>query len=54
MKVFRIKMFRKFPIRSAKDKVIRTVDNVKSARLISINLNQHSENRYYVEELEVL
>lgn len=52
MKIYQIKRFTgKFPQRLAKDPVIRSSDNLKSAQLISIKLNE-GENRYYVQEIE--
>jgi len=49
MKMFRVKKYRKFPRQSPKDEVIRTVDNLKAAQIISIELNKASSARYYVE-----
>ncbi|HQA99310.1 MAG TPA: hypothetical protein PLG10_03710 [Candidatus Dojkabacteria bacterium] len=49
MKMYRVKKYRKFPRQSPKDEVIRTVDNLKEAQIISIELNKASKARYYVE-----
>jgi hypothetical protein len=49
MKTYRVKKYRKFPRQSPKDQVIRTVDNLKAAQIISIELNKASSARYYVE-----
>jgi len=42
MKMYRVKKYRKFPRQSPKDQVIRTVDNLKAAQIISIELNKAS------------
>jgi len=47
--MYRVKKYRKFPRQSPKDQVIRTVDNLKAAQIISIELNKASSARYYVE-----
>jgi hypothetical protein len=49
MKMYRVKKYRKFPRQSPKDEVIRTVDSLKAAQIISIELNKASSARYYVE-----
>jgi len=49
MKMYRVKKYRKFPRQSPKDQVMRTVDNLKEAQIISIELNKASNARYYVE-----
>ena len=49
MKRYRVKKYRKFPRQSPKDQVMRTVDNLKAAQIISIELNKASKARYYVE-----
>lgn len=52
MKLFQIKMFTgKFPKRLPKDTVVRTVDNLKAAQIISIELNSKYADRYYVQEI---
>ena len=52
MKLFQIKMFTgKFPVRLPKDTVVRTVDNLKAAQIISIELNSKYADRYYVQEI---
>jgi len=47
--MYRVKKYRKFPRQSPKDQVMRTVDNLKAAQIISIELNKASKARYYVE-----
>jgi hypothetical protein len=47
--MYRVKKYRKFPKQRPKDEVIRTVDNLKAAQIISIELNKASKARYYVE-----
>ncbi len=55
MKIYRVKRFTaKFPQRSAKDPVIRSTDNLKSAQIISIELNHRGEDRFYVDEIDTL
>lgn len=49
MKMYRVKKYRKFPRQSPKDQVMQTVDNLKAAQIISIELNKASKARYYVE-----
>jgi hypothetical protein len=49
MKMYRVKKYRKFPKQRPNDEVIRTVDNLKAAQIISIELNKASNARYYVE-----
>ena len=54
MKIYQVRRFTgEFPKRLAKDSVIRSSDNLKSAQLISIRLNEESEKRYYVQEIEL-
>lgn len=52
MKMFRIKKYSNFPKQLAKDKVMRTVDSLKVAQVISIELNQAENARYYIETIE--
>ena len=52
MKMFRIKKYSNFPKQLAKDKVMRTVDSLKAAQVISIELNQALSARYYIETIE--
>jgi hypothetical protein len=52
MKMFRIKKYSNFPKQQAKDKVMRTVDSLKVAQVISIELNQALSARYYIETIE--
>ncbi len=52
MKLFQIKMFTgKFPKRLPKDTVVRTVDNLKAAQIISMEINSKYADRYYVQEI---
>ncbi len=52
MKLFQIKMFtRKFPERHPRDTVVSTVDNLKAAQTISMELNAKYADRYYVQEI---
>jgi len=41
----------KFPVRLPKDTVVRTVDNLKAAQIISMELNAKYADRYYVQEI---
>lgn len=41
----------KFPERHPRDTVVRTVDNLKAAQTISIELNSKYADRYYVQEI---
>ena len=52
MKMFRIKKYSAFPKQLAKDKVMRTVDSLKVAQVLSIELNQAMSARYYIETIE--
>ena len=52
MKMFRIKKYSAFPKQLAKDKVMRTVDSLKAAQVISIELNQADTARYYIETVD--
>lgn len=52
MRMFRIKKYSEFPKQLAKDKVMRTVDSLKAAQVISIELNQALSARYYIETFE--
>jgi len=54
MKLFRVKKYSKFPKQMATDRVIRTVDRLKIAQIISIELNATLPSRFYIEEVEVL
>lgn len=49
MKMYRVKKYRKFPKQRPNDEVMRTVDSLKVAQIISIELNKASKARYYVE-----
>jgi len=53
-KIYRVKKYTQFPKRMATDKVIRTVDNIKAAQIISIEHNKSSDDRFYVEEIQLL
>lgn len=52
MTLFRIKKYSKFPKQLASDKVMRTVDRLKIAQVISIELNKAQEARYYIETID--
>lgn len=52
MRMFRIKKYSEFPKQLAKDKVMRTVDSLKAAQIISIELNTALSSRYYIETFE--
>jgi len=41
----------KFPKRLPKDTVVRTVDNLKAAQIISMEINSKYADRYYVQEI---
>ena len=45
-------MYSKFPKQLAKDKVMKTVDTLKVAQIISIELNKAQSARYYIETFE--
>lgn len=53
MKIYRVKKYTKFPKQLAGDRVVRTVDNLKSAQVISIELNNALSSRFYIEVVEV-
>jgi len=52
MKIYRVNKYSAFPKQLAKDKVMRTVDTLKRAQVISIELNKAQSARYYIETIE--
>ncbi len=54
MKIYKVKRYTAFPKQKDNDRVIRTVDNLKSAQRISIELNNTLNSRFYVETVEVV
>lgn len=52
MKMYRVKKYSAFPKQLAKDKVMRTVDSLKAAQVISIELNKAENARYYIETFD--
>lgn len=53
MKIYQIKRFTgDFPKRLAKDPVVRSTTNLKSAQTMCINLNNGSKSRFYVQEID--
>lgn len=53
MRMYRVKKYSAFPKQLASDKVMRTMDNLKRAQIVSIELNKALSARYYVETVEV-
>lgn len=52
MKMYRVKKYRKFPKQRPNDEVMRTVDSLKAAQVISIELNKAENARYYIETFD--
>ena len=52
-KLYLVKMFRDFPKRQGKDRLLGEFLNLKQAQEYSIALNSQYEKRYYVEEIDL-